>query len=460
MNHYPDVLQYAEETLVGQALEDPKVYVEAAIKPDQFFDWKLAMVWRAIGKVHNTSDTVDCFTVGNSIPAEQLSNIGGLAYLADLVQKAPYVKNTAAYSNKVREYYITRQVLFLGEQLSRLAERHTGADLLREAEVLVANVGHSVRKEVPTLWSRLQEELVSLDTDLAKIAAGEKLRFGLETGFGIDKIVPGGISRDKITAIFGESGNFKSTFKNNLIWGIAERGGKVLDISLEDSDELTTQRFIANRTDISYGKIAVRGIGAEDLSRIKQIASANKAISSRIYLGEDINPDIEEIIQVARYYKRTEQLDAVAIDYIQAISGDKDELDRMMLAMMKSAKRDKIAYIIVSQVKQDVDFRARDKADPRPRVSDMIGSSSFRFFPKLSIGTFMPSRYWNVPSNKSQYYKMYHELGDDGKELYSNVLELHIKKNVLGEPNVAVPVVLSKPTGKMVPMSEEVKALL
>jgi len=267
----------------------------------------------------------------------------------------------------------------------------------------------------------------------------------LNTGLGLERVVPGGIPPDKVTTLFGESGNFKTTVKNNLVWNLAEQGHTVLDVSLEDADDLTTHRFIARGTGISYGKIATGDL--TDRER-ESIAAFNSSTGEKVVMAGDIPPNIDEVIRLARYYKRSLSLRAVVLDYIQLLDGgnERETLNEILRKAQLAAKRDKIAYIFVSQVKQDVDTRD----DHRPRITDMLGSSALRTASKLSVGVYRPALYKPTPSKTSLYYNLFTNH-PQGAELYAQLLELHLIKNVLGEAHVQVHCRVQPETGLLEP---------
>ena len=206
----------------------------------------------------------------------------------------------------------------------------------------------------------------------------------------------------------------------------------MLDVSLEDADELTAHRFIAGCTGLNYGKIAAQQLTESDRSKLVLPEKALEAAKNVILAG-GIIPNIDEVIRTARFYKHKGGLDAVVIDYVQLLEGrnprqtQKELLDEIMRKSQLAAKRDNIAYIIVSQVKQDVDTRT----DHTPRITDMIGSSAMRTASKLSIGVYRPALYNDEPPKGSPYSNLFHNH-PTGPEVYKNILELHFLKNVLG----------------------------
>lgn len=460
------VLSEAEQSIVGIVLNDPKCYIEAGLRPEHFFDPKIKLVWSALGTLltNEPDGPFDAVSVGDLLERQgQLKQCGGYDYISSLVLDAPGHKHVGPIAEVIRNAWLIRQCLLLGGSVKReVSAGSTGQEILTSLSDSLSKLETSIdARSLPTLEEALEAETKSLDKDLADIEAGKTVLRGLPAGLGIEAVVPGGIPIDKVTTIFGEAGNFKTTLKNNIVWNIAHSGiGSILDLSYEDSNDLTVQRFIAQQTGLSYGKVASRDISKSDLEKVKKVGAEARKAAGRVILGSDIPPDIDEIIRVARNYKRTRGLCAVVIDYTQLIDNTKEGIDRVVKAVQHSARRDKLAWILVSQVKQDVDQRAADRTrDNRPRISDMIGSSAFRFASKLSIGVYRPYLYEPVPKRSSIYHKLY-ENHPDGKRYYPKVLELWILKNVLGEPNVCLLCLVDESTGKMLPMPKQMKAMI
>jgi replicative DNA helicase len=319
---------------------------------------------------------------------------------------------------------------------------------------------------LPTLADGFQDECGDINEALGILSRGEKLIVGLPTGLGIDEVVPGGVPVDKVTTIFGESGNFKTTFKNNLVWGIANSGiGSVLDVSLEDANQLTVQRFIARQTGLSYGRVATRDLSFSDAELVESVAPEALATASRIILGGNLSPNFDDIIRLARHYKRTRGLVAVVIDYLQLLdeddSNERIALKNILKKAQRAAKRDRIAYIFVSQMSQ----QDQGKHGPqRPSCDDMFGSSWMKFASKLSMSVYRPWKYEKTPRKPRKpsdpdYTRLVKEH-PRGKEIYKMVIEVWLQKNILGESEVMVPCLVQPRTGKMVPMPLEMKEYL
>ena len=430
----------AEQSLVGAAIRDPKVFHEAALQYSHFSDPICQVAWKALGKCIEANIEVDEITVSDATNGKlSASQLSALTTSTGIV-------NTAHWADIVRDGFVQRGVSLLSSNFQKWStDGMSGPEMLTRVQAQIEVLENSNARTLPTLASLSISECSRI-----RSTPHERLR-GLPTGLGIGRVAPGGISRGNVTTLFGETGNYKTTTKNNILLGIARSGFKVLDVSLEDANELTAHRFIAGCTGLNYGKIAAGDLSASDKAKLELQERHTKAAENVILAGE-ILPNIDEIIRTARYYAQKHELAAVCIDYVQLLESrnprqtERELLNEIMRKCQLAAKRDNIAYIIVSQVKQDVDQRT----DHRPRITDMIGSSAMRTASKLSIGVYRPSLYHTTPPKGSGYEYLFSNH-PRGEEIYENMLELHFLKNVLGAPKVVVHCNVNPGTGHMEP---------
>lgn len=460
-----------ELTLVGQILIDPSCYEEAGLDPEHFFNPSLQYVMKAIKKLRDAGESVDELLVCDAISDDRLRAMGGLAFISGLALRVSTTDNAVYYANSIRDAWLQRQCAAIHGDIATMSHQGcSGEELVAAIRGKVDLLEGLSSHRPPTMAEAYLQEYKEIEADRIAIANGERVLVGLPTGLGLDDVVPGGLPIDKLTTLFAESGNYKTTTKNNMIWGIASTGlGSVLDVSLEDANKLTVQRFIARQTGLSYGNVATRKLSEDDTELIGSVADEALETASRIILGGDLPPNIDDIIRLARHYKRTRGLVAVFIDYLQLLDEDDDSeriaLKKILKKAQRAAKRDRIAYVFISQVGQEVDSRAKDgKQSSRPSINDMFGSSWMKFASKLSIGLYRPYKYEKVPrKSKRKHEPDYTRLWNEhpkGKEIYPMVLEMWLQKNILGEPEVCVPCLVQPATGRMREMPWEIKQYL
>lgn len=301
--------------------------------------------------------------------------------------------------------------------------------------------------------SRLYSLYELAGTEQAKIAAGVVVPNGLPSGIGLERLCPGGIPRDKVTAVFADEGTFKTTLVTHMMYSIATAGHRVVNVTLEDSAELCAHRALGRISGVSFGRIA--GGVLDEAEKAAVLAAERSEAMRNIYVVDEIEPTMERALAAARAVPGCA---AVIVDYIQLLDGGRDQkttLEGAVRAAQLFAKNSRIAVVLVSQrIKVDEDTRA----DPRPRTGDMFGSSAMRMGVKLAVGLFRPWAYCKVPVNaKGPYgpYAKWLSSGIDGaREAYQNLLEVHVTKNVLG-PGGAYHVLVQPETGLVTPYTVE-----
>lgn len=425
--------QVAEESSLALALTDRSNFDVLNLRHWMFFDPKIAAVWKELERRADAGRDFDVVSIAADIEGVEPS------YLSRLLVEQSSLITPAEVSGVVRDEFVARQIQMLPVELEELEP----VEQLRRVTERLERIELSLGKKLPTLAEVTR-------TEVAHILRGEQ-QCGLPCGLGIERVVPGGLPTDKVTILFGESGNFKTTVKNAMMFNLAAAGYTVLDAGLEDSNELTSQRYLSRKTSIPYGEFS-----AADNIDAKRTAQLNafepEELASRIILGGELSPNIDEIIRLARYYKRECGLHAVFIDYIQLLEGparrdERTQLTHVMRRCQNAAKRDKIAYILVSQINQKVDYRD----DKRPLENDLFGSSTIKQFAKLILGVYRPSKYSYEPERSSRHYldQRYYELHASDPAFadeYARLLELHVLKNVVGETAI-VHADVDAPTG-------------
>lgn len=444
----------AEAHLASALLFKPDAILQVGkLTEDDFYNVRYRAIFLAIRALHDRGEPVDPMTLAAELhKAGLLEAVGGMTALAELMNLTVTADNAPHYAGIIRDQSFGRRLkVAAGSVASRLS---LGSDWRGELVGLrgaLEELEDDAHIEAPTLRT-------VADTEVAAIRSGVAEVVGLATGLGIERVCPTGIPLDKVTTVFGETGNFKTTLVSNLAWNIAAAGHGVLSISWEDSNQLGAQRMLSRQSGVSYGRIAARSLSTTERT---DIMVKRGDVADRIIMADAIEPTIESVIRLARYYKRTKGVAAVVVDYLQLLGGkgsQKQILDDAVQAAQRSAARDKIAYIFVSQVKAEVTNRKDDEGGPRPTLDDCLGSSAMRIGTKLGLGVFRPWRYCRIPT-KGPTYGRYFDMalkwptgkGDFLREVYPRILEISVSKNVLGEAPVILPCLVDLPTGKIEP---------
>lgn len=453
-----EVASDAEFALVAGLLLKPDLLTRIGrLAEDDFFNPRHRVVFEAVKALYDRGDPVDPMTLQAQIEKTgMLTAVGGLAGICNYIASTVTGDNVPHYAAIVRDQAFSRRLkVATAASTARLT---SGADWKAELGTLrstLESLEEAAHDDPPTLKQVMLDELDS-------VRSGRPEAVGLMTGLGIERVCPTGIPLDKVTTVFGETGNFKTTLAANLAWNIAAAGNVVVAVSWEDSNKLAGQRALGRATGISYGRIAARTLDAGERIRLA-VGPDDEAISDRIITDDNCEPTIDAVIRLARYYKRTRGAKAVIVDYLQMLDGggtQKQTLDDAIQRAQRSARRDNIAYIFISQVKADVTNRADSEGGPRPTLDDCLGSSAMRIGTKLGLGVFRPWKYCRIPSGNAGPYGGYAKLAAQwpaGKaiflqDVYPRILEINVTKNVMGVAPATIHCLVELETGKLTPL--------
>jgi replicative DNA helicase len=449
---YPENVQGAEACLVALALFGDGSVTTSGPEAKHFFSIRHQTVWSAATALAQRNELPDLITVADELERHgRLEPVGGLAYLSKFANVAPSVELTERYSEIVREAWMGRELRRVASEVP--FQLDNGAGILEVADRLRAFVDRMEtvsEATAVTLDLAVAEERSRIVADIERVEAGEVPEAGLPTGLGLeDGIVPGGIPRDRLTLILGETGTYKTAVKQVISDSIAASGKYVLDFTLEDSAELTAQRFLARHTGIPYGRIAARELSRAEIRLIDVLQPAAREVASRTIVVGNVPATIEEAVRLSRYWTRKVPLAAVFVDYIQLIETNKRDNEAQAVGEIckkaqRAAHRDKLAWVLVSQMNR----RYADREDKRPQLTDLYGSSVIAQTCKLAIGIYRPAMYEPEPAESSQWRRWYANA-PNARVKYQGALELIVRKNVVGEIGVMHPVVVDRPTGRI-----------
>ena len=372
---------------------------------------------------------IDELSLADHMSEKNLHAVGGLAGLSRLSGGVATTANLDYYSGKIRDAYLSKSVRSKVSEILEADSETSGADLLAMLSTSENALRGSLAGGSVTL-----DSVVAQEVSRALQASGEPR--GLPTGIGLDRALPGGLPRGKVTTIFADTGSFKSTLSLQMIFAMAKAGYRGLLAPLEDNDELTAQRWIAQATGVPYGRIAGGVLNAEEKVEISKLEGDEYSYLSRIQSVDGIEPKIDNIIRAVAAASAKGGVDFVLVDYIQLLQGYGSKQDILTDAMQKAqlaSKRYDVCWIFLSQQND----KSVGRSDPRPHLGDMFNSSAMKQCSKTVIALFRPSEVWpNPKGNTHPLWGMYSRMIERnpvcGDEMYRNIIEVWTLKNLIG----------------------------
>ncbi|MBU1970313.1 replicative DNA helicase, partial [Patescibacteria group bacterium] len=183
----------AEKSVLGAILieEDAFIKVVELLKPEHFYQSAHAKIYEATLNLYEKRQPVDLITLPQELKSHKLlTEIGGLAYLTELVNFVPTASNVEFYAKIVVDSALRRSLISASAKINQLAfETGEVEGLLDEAEQELYAVSQDrTRQDFIPISNTLQVTFERLD-EMAKTKGALR---GVPTGLkGLDRMLSG-----------------------------------------------------------------------------------------------------------------------------------------------------------------------------------------------------------------------------------------------------------------------------
>jgi replicative DNA helicase len=332
--------------------------------------------------------------------AEQFSRdaafdeLGGVRYLADLVDRAPPAANAPDYARAVYDLALRRDLIRIGGDIAAQASQSdaelSARDQIEQAEQLLftlAETGGTSQGFVS-----FADALHGAVTMAAEAHSRDGGLAGLSTGLiDLDQKI-GGLHPSDLVILAARPSMGKTSLACNVAFDVAKqyawepqpdgskktvRGGIVAFFSLEMSAEQLAMRLLAEVSGVSGDRLRKGEIDASEFGRVRD--AALEIQEAPLYIDATGGITMAKLAARARRLKRMIGLDLVIVDYLQLVTGGDNKSDNrvqevsMITQGLKAlAKELSVPVMALSQLSRQVENRE----DKKPQLSDLRESGS------------------------------------------------------------------------------------
>ena len=388
----------AEQALLGALLFDNGAFERLSdqLQPGHFYEPFHARLFAAIsdyilkGMLAEPIVLVDRF---RNDPA--FEELGGLRYLADLVDRAPPAANAAEYGRAIHDLALRRELIRIGGDISIGAasaeDGLTARDQIEAAEQQLYSLAEA--GGASTGFVGLNEALRGAVNMAAEAFGRDGGLAGLSTGLiDLDQKL-GGLHPSDLLILAGRPSMGKSALAVNIAFNVARNyawepqpdgtrktvnGGIVAFFALEMSAEQLGMRLLAEVSGVSGDRLRKGEIDASEFGRVRD--AAEEISSAPLYIDDTGGLPISKLAARARRLKRQSGLDLIVVDYLQLITGSGaraaegrvQEVSQITAALKSLAKELSVPVLALAQLSRQVEQRE----DKRPQLSDLRESGS------------------------------------------------------------------------------------
>ena len=369
----------AEQAVLGAVFLNQDALVEAMeyVEADDFYQHANQLVFQAMMNLNDEEQPVDVVTVQNELDRQnQIEDIGGVSYLAELANSVPTAANTVYYAKIVKNKSVLRRLINAATKIvTRSFDEDEDVDsIIDQSEKDIMDVSENRNHKG---FRRISDVVKSSFEEIDKLYDQDSEVTGLSTGYKDLDAMTTGLHKDELIILAARPGVGKTAFALNLAQNAATKSNATVAIfSLEMGAEQLVNRMLCSEGSIDANSLRT---GKLDENQWNSLVVAMGSLSrTNVYIDDTPGVKMAEIrSKCRRLLKESGRLDLVIVDYLQLIEGTgqenrQQEVSVISRGMKKLAKELHVPIIALSQLSRGVEARQ----DKRPMLSDIRESGS------------------------------------------------------------------------------------
>ncbi len=394
--HAPSNIE-AEQALLGAILFDNAAYerVGDALKPHHFYEPFHARLFTAIEEHIQKGQLAEPIVMMERFRRDAaFEELGGLRYLADLVDRAPPAANAADYARLIHDLALRRELIRIGGDIGNQAvadAEHSARDQIEKAEQRLYSLAETGASS--TGFSSFAEAIKGAVDMAAEAFSRDGGLAGLSTGLvDLDKML-GGLHPSDLVILAARPSMGKSALATNIAFHVARNyawepqpdgtrktvnGGVVAFFQLEMSSEQLAMRLLSETSGVPSDRIRRGEIDASEFGQVRDAAFDIQ--DAPLFIDDTGGISIAQLTARARRLKRTSGLDLIIVDYLQLVTasdrGRNDnrvqEVSEVTQGLKTLAKELSVPVLACAQLSRQVENRD----DKKPQLADLRESGS------------------------------------------------------------------------------------
>ena len=372
----------AEIAVLGAMLLSPQEAGSQArerLEEHHFYHAAHQVIFREIAALQDAMQAVDQVTLMQRLAdKKQLDEVGGVAYLVDLINRVPTTANLDQYIDIVWEKFLLRQLIEAAHGI--IAKSFEQQDDVKgwvdEVEQQIFNI---TAEKTVTGAQPVKAFIKDAMQSIERLYDQRGAITGVATGFrDLDKLTSG-LHPSNMIIIAGRPSMGKTALAMNIAENVAiDQNIPVGVFSLEMSSEELVKRMLCSRAKVNLRAVRDGFLAERDFHPLT--AAASQLMKAPLYIDDSAGLTINQVRARARRMHLQYGIRLLVIDYLQlmrAPSRRADQSRQVEVADISGgvkalAKELHIPIVILSQLNRQPDSRDEGK----PRLSDLRESGS------------------------------------------------------------------------------------
>ncbi|MDN2453237.1 replicative DNA helicase [Lactobacillus sp. UCMA15818] len=379
IDHLPPQNVGAEQAVLGAVFLRSEALIEAMeyLQAEDFYKRAHQIIFQAMIDLNNQDEVIDVITINNYLTSnQQVDDVGGVAYIAELAAAVPTAANIVYYARIVEEKALLRRLIATATNIvtQTYSQDEDVPSLLDDAERQIMEVSERRNR---TGFKPINDVLNSTMEEIDRLYQQDEEVTGLPTGYpDLDKMTAG-LQPDNLIILAARPAVGKTAFALNIAQNIGTKTDSTVAIfSLEMSAESLVNRMLCAEGSINANHLRTGQL--EDDEWQKLVVAMGSLSQAAIYIDDTPGIKMAEIrAKCRRLAKEKGKLGLIVVDYLQLIEGSnkesrQQEVSEISRQLKKLAKELSVPIIALSQLSRGVEQRQ----DKRPVLSDIRESGS------------------------------------------------------------------------------------
>lgn len=373
----PPHSQEAEQSVLGGLMLDNAAWDQVAdlVVEDDFYRRDHRLIFRAVASLVDKNSPFDVVTLSEWLESRsELSNAGGLAYLATLAKDTPSAANIRAYAYIVRERSVLRSLIRVGTDIAGSAYNPEGRDATELLDLAEQRVFEIAERGIRTRqgFQSIRDISIKVIDRIDVLYNQDNPITGVPAGFNDFDEMTSGLQPSDLVIVAGRPSMGKTSFAMNIAEHAAIKGKKVVAVfSMEMPGEQLGMRMISSLGRIDQHRVRTGKLDDDDWPRLT--SAVGILAESALFIDDTPALTPTELRARCRRLKRERGLDLILIDYLQLmqVSGSKEnratEISEISRSLKALAKELRVPVVALSQLNRGLEQRP----NKRPVMSDL-----------------------------------------------------------------------------------------
>ncbi|MBI4137978.1 MAG: replicative DNA helicase [Candidatus Wildermuthbacteria bacterium] len=402
----PQALE-AETSLLGALMLDKDAILKVGdlLEPRDFYKRSHQQIYQAMQDLFEKGEPIDLLSVSSRLKEKNiLDDIGGSAYLTELINSVPTASHVLSYAKIVQKKRILRDLISVAHEIGVMGynEAEDPQVLLDNAEASIFSIAQkSLSKNFTRVRDDLEEAFERIDR-LSKHGEGTR---GVPTGFiDLDNLLSG-FQKSDLIILAARPSLGKSALAMDIARRVAVHHNVPVGVfSLEMSKDQVVDRLLASQARVDLWKLRTGKLSSQgDDNDFTRIQEAMGVLSEApIYIDDSSLQDILKMRAMARRLQANSGLGLLIVDYLQLIeprnsqSNIVQQVSEISRSLKGLARELNVPVLALSQLSRAVEQRM----PPRPRLSDLRESGSLEQDADVVAFIYREDKYKMDPSNQ------------------------------------------------------------